>query len=257
MLATRIIPIRWGLRELAVVLALFPGGLGLLAHSAIPSVPMSISTPDRAALAFDQYVVDLGTVGSSQEVKGTFVFENRGKTTVKIQNATPSCGCLTPQLSSRELAPGATGAVVVRMQPASEMPGRKEYTVDLEYLDPLPQTARVTFRLEIPEKQLAVRPRALIVYQLSDQPTQHTISVSDTRHSPCKVTHATVNHPAAHVAVKNVEQSADFGQVTNIEVTIDPSLTAGRHEGLVTVHTDDPTTPLIRVPLLLHGRSQP
>ncbi|OYW22830.1 MAG: hypothetical protein B7Z55_04185, partial [Planctomycetales bacterium 12-60-4] len=154
-----------GFRELAAVLGFTPFVLAVFVHAARPSVPLSISLPDRPALAFDQYLIDLGRVQPTTEVQGTFVFENRGQQTVDILEVVPSCGCLQPQLSTRKLAPGETGAVIVRMQPANELPGRKEYYADIRYTDPLPRETRVTFRLELPERQLAVKPRALLIYQ--------------------------------------------------------------------------------------------
>ena len=44
------------------------------------------------------------------------------------------------------------------MQPANESGGRKEYFADVKYSDPEPRQVRLTFKLEIPEQGLTVRP---------------------------------------------------------------------------------------------------
>ncbi len=256
-MAQRMRTFSMGFRELAIVLGLAPFALAVLVHTARPSVPLSISSPARPSLAFDQYLIDLGRVQPTSEVRGTFVFENRGRRPVEIQEVIPSCGCLQPQLSTRHLEPGAAGAVIVRMQPANESPGRKEYYTDIRYTDPEPREVRVTFRLELPEQQLAVKPRALLVYQLSDMPTLHTISVSDTRDPPVQILDAAVNSPFVTIARRGSQRTSEHGLVTEFEVQVSPELPGGRHDAVVTIQTSDPRSPVIRVPMLMNGRPQP
>lgn len=239
-----------------VGLAFLPLVWSMLVHTAWPSKPQSMTLPRRPALVFHQYQVNLGRIQPTTEVRGTFVFENRGTETVKITHVEPSCGCLQPQLSVEQLAPGESGAIVLRMQPANELPGQKEYFADIRYTDPEPQEVRVTFRLELPEQQMSVKPRALVIYQTSDQPTTHPLSVSDTRPQPATVKSAAINQQFAKVELLGTEDSPDFGLVTRLQVTISPELPAGRHEAVVTIHTDDPQSPVLRVPVLMHGRSR-
>ncbi len=245
-----------GFRELSAVFGFLPFVLAVLVHTARPSVPLAIVAPSRPALAFDQYLIDLGRIQPTSEVRGTFVFENRGRHPVEIQEVHPSCGCLQPQLSTRRLEPGEAGAVILRMQPANETPGRKEYYADVRYADPDPRTVRVTFRLELPEQQLAVKPRALLVYQLSDTPTVHTISVSDTRDQPVQILDAAVNSAFVTITRRGSHRTAEHGQVTEFDVEVSPNLPSGRHDAVVTIKTSDPRSPVIRVPMLMNGRPQ-
>lgn len=245
-----------GFRELSAVFGFLPFVLAVLVHTARPSVPLAIVAPSRPALAFDQYLIDLGRIQPTSEVRGTFVFENRGRRPVEIQEVHPSCGCLQPQLSTRRLEPGEAGAVILRMQPANETPGRKEYYADVRYADPDPRTVRVTFRLELPEQQLAVKPRALLVYQLSDTPTVHTISVSDTRDQPVQILDAAVNSAFVTITRRGSHRTAEHGQVTEFDVEVSPNLPSGRHDAVVTIKTSDPRSPVIRVPMLMNGRPQ-
>ncbi len=242
-----------GLRELAVVAGLLPFAFSFLVHTGRPSVLMAIPPKDRPALVFHQYQIDLGRIQPTSEVRGTFVFENRGQSPVTIEKVTPSCGCLQPQLSKEELAVGETASIILRMQPANEMPGQKEYFADIAYSDPQPRTVRVTFRLELPEQQMSVRPRALVVYQNTNEPTTHELSVSDTRPRPANILNAATNSNYAKVELLDVQEQPEFGRVTQLKVTISPDLPPGRHEATITIETDDPRSPVLRVPMLLHG----
>ncbi|MDZ4686007.1 MAG: DUF1573 domain-containing protein [Planctomycetaceae bacterium] len=244
---------RRGMTALAWTLALTPFALAVLAHTARPSLPMSIPAPDRPPLVFDQYLVDLGPVEPSTEVRALFLFENRGDKPVELLKIAPSCGCLEPQVSTRNLAPGATGRMALRMQPANELPGRKEYYADISYSDGQPRDARVTFRVEIPEQQLTVRPRALVFYQMSDQPTTQTLTVTDNRAEPVRVLGATVNSPFVQLRLQ-AERTEDGVSQTEFEITVAANLPAGRHEAIISVETTDPKSPVLRVPLLMEGR---
>lgn len=244
---------RPGTTLLFATLALLPFGLAVLAHTARPSLPLSIISPERPPLVFDQYLVDLGEVEPSTEVRALFLFENRGQKPIDLIKITPSCGCLTPLVSTRSLAPGEAGRMALRMQPANELPGRKEYYADIQYSDGQPREVRVTFRVEIPEQQLTVRPRALRFYQLSDQPTSQTLTVTDNRPEPARILGATVSSP--HVQLRHqAERTEDGVSVTEFEITVAANLPPGEHNAVISIETTDPKSPVLKVPLIMNGR---
>ena len=114
----------------------------------------------------------------------------------------------------------------------------------------------MSFKLELPEKQMSVKPRALVVYQTSDEPTKHPLSVADSRAEPAKILGASVNSPFASIELLDTELSEEFGRVTQLQLTVSPELPYGRHEALVTIETSDPASPVLRVPVLMNGRSR-
>lgn len=234
-------------------LALLPFGVAVLVHTVRPSLPMAIAAPERPPLVFDQYMVDLGEVEPSTEVRAMFHFENRGPKPIDLTKITPSCGCLTPLVSTKHLDPGDTGKIALRMQPANELPGRKEYYADVFYTDGKPHEIRVTFRVEIPEQQLTVRPKALLFYQYSDQATTQTLTVTDNRPEPCQILGATVSSP--YVQLRHQAERAEDGvSQTDFEITVGANIPPGRHEGVISIETSDPKSPVLRVPLLIEGR---
>ncbi len=244
-------------RWVAWMFALAPFALASAVHWARPSVPLAMASPVRPGLAFDQYLVDLGPIQPTSEVRGVFHFRNRGKEAVTLTKVVPSCGCLQPLVSGKSIPAGEAGRIALRMLPANETPGKKEYYADVEYTDPEPRTARLTFRLELPERQLLVRPRALLFYQFSSEPTTQELIVSDTRGTPAKILDVTDNSPFVEVEVKEQRAGEAGGHETVIVVTVAGTLPSERKEAVVTIRTDDPNSPELRVPLLLQGGKIP
>jgi hypothetical protein len=242
-----------GQRLLIGTLALVPFGFAVLSHTVRPSLPMAIAAPDRPPLVFDQYLVDLGAVEPTTEVRALFHLENRGSKPVDLTKITPSCGCLTPLVSTRQLEPGQTAQMALRMQPANELPGRKEYYADIAYSDGQPRETRVTFRVEIPEQQLRVDPRAMLFYQMSDQPTSRTLTIFDNRPDPARILGATVKSPFVQLRHQS-ERTEDGVSRTEFEVTVPGNIPPGRHEAVITIETTDAKSPVLRVPLLIDSR---
>jgi hypothetical protein len=177
------------------IVALTPFLLAAAVHVGRPPVPMAISSPPRPALAFDQYLVDLGPTQPVLELQGKFRFRNRSEQPVKLLAVQPSCGCLQPLVSGKDFAPGEDGQIILRMRPANESPGKKEYYADVKYTDPEPREVRITFKLELPERGIMVKPRALLVYQFSNEKTVQELKIIDSRDKPARIKDVSVNSP--------------------------------------------------------------
>jgi hypothetical protein len=141
----------------------FPFLLAVAAQAVGPKPAPMAAPPERPALAFDQYLVDLGLAPPSEEVHAHFEFVNRGRHPVTITDIVPSCGCLKPTLKKNEYQPGASGYFFVRVETANELPGQKEYRITVKYTDPEPRETDVTFRVALPDNQVNVT-RALIFH---------------------------------------------------------------------------------------------
>jgi len=243
-----------GWLRLVGIAGLLPFIMAVGAHVVWPSQPRVIETPPRPALAFHQYLVDLGRIEPTSEERGTFLFRNRGSNPVQITSVEPSCGCLNPYVSSHTIEPGADGRIVLRIQPANEAPGRKEFYADVKYADPQPREVRLSFKLEIPEQGLSVRPRALLVYQGGDRAVKEQIVVTDTRSSPARVQEVSVNNSIVQVALGDSRTTESGGIEQAVDVAVPAGLLAGRHEAIVTIRTDDPQMPVLRVPLRIESR---
>jgi hypothetical protein len=234
-------------------LALLPFGAAVLAHQRGNSPTLAIAQRTLPALAFDQYLVDLGPVQPSAEVRANFVFRHRGSQPVKILELTPSCGCLQPRLRKMDYDPGDVDALVLRVQPANEAPGKHEYTVDIKYLDPEPRQTRVTFRVQLPEKGISVTPPAVMVYQFSERETVVPIRITDTRGESWSVLGVSVTLPYVNVAAGDPVRSEDGVFEQPLQVSVAAKVPAGRHRGLITVYTDNQQYPELKIPLMIQG----
>lgn len=159
--------------------------------------PMAPAASDRGGLAFDQYLVNLGEVPPEPLVFARFEFTNRSNESIVIDRLEPSCGCLQPKLfgGRRTLAPGERGGFLLQVRTFGEAPGPHEYYCDVHYRDRQARTTRVYFRVRLPEKTIQVRPRALIVYQSSDEPTTHTVSIENLTATPLQIVGVRGNKP--------------------------------------------------------------
>lgn len=210
--------------------------------------------PKRASLAFDQYMVDLGQAPFTEQVPGRFGFTNRGDTAVTITDFAPSCGCLTPKLAKRTYQPNEFGVIVLNVQSANQASGLKEYTLGVKYNDGQPREAHLVLRVDFPENRIVVRPRALIFYQLGNTaPTTQEIVVRSPQ--GVNILGARSSSELARVEVGESENDADGNRLFRMQVTVG-EVPAGRYNAQVTVFTDDPKHPEVRVPMQIHGQAK-
>lgn len=238
--------------------AFLPLAWSIIVHSGAAPAPMSISAPDRPALTFRQYAVDLGPIQPTGEARGTFVFVNRGKSAVENLEVVPSCSCLVPRLDRKRFEPGEEGRLVLRVQPANESSGRKELFADVTYNDPAPRQVRLTFKLEIPERQMTVTPPALMVFHPEgSDPTEATFTVADGRKKPFEIidVQTTSDLVSTDIGERHVTPEGVWQQ--SIKVTVPGTLPRGRNQVLLRIRTTDPDVAELRVPLMLQGPVDP
>jgi len=235
-------------------LALLPCLISLGFQWAGPRPAAQAASAARPALAFDQYAVNLGPISPIHMANGRFRFTNLSDRAVKVTRLTPSCGCLKPRLDKREYAPGESGQFFVHVSTAGEQPGPREYTITMEYEDPEPRKVQLGFRLELPPKQVYVTPRAVLVYTFGAESAEKEILVTDNRDRPISVTGVETSKEFLSATV--VESGIDDAGVkkTRIKVLVDP-VSAGRHEAIVKIFTDDPKFPELKVPVRVHRQS--
>ncbi len=238
--------------------ACLPLAWSVVVHSGAAPKPLSISVPDRPALSFRQYAVDLGSIQPTGEARGTFVFINRGRAAVEITKVEPSCSCLVPRLDQERFEPGQEGRLVLRVQPANESPGRKELFCDVSYNDPEPRQVRLTFKLEIPERQMTVSPPALMVFHPEgSEPTPQTFTVADGRKQPFEIVEVQVTSDLVTTDIGERQVTPEGVWQQTIKVTVQGKLPRGRHQVLLRIRTTSKDTPELRVPLMLQGPVDP
>jgi len=210
-----------------------------------------------APLAFRQYAVNLHEVAPTATLTAPFAFWNRGNSTLTIDKLEPSCGCLSPRLlgNRTEYGPGSQGLFEVQVETAREPAGPQTYSIRVHYtVDQKPFEELVTFRCEIPERNVTVTPPELYFYQLSNAPLAGQVRVEDHRGKQLNVVEAVSRSPYLNLSVGEREQLPEGNSATPIRVEVRQDLPAGSNHTLIVIKTDDPDFPLIRVPVFLQGK---
>lgn len=251
---------RWWPRALWVA-ALLPFALSLVVHAAGVKARPVVSDTSRDSLAFEQYLVNLGSPPPRSEYLARFAFRNVGAQPLKILELKPSCGCLNPRLERKEFAPGEGGEFFLRVRAANEKPGPHEYTCQVVYDDGQPREAEVRFKISLPEERVEIRPRSLIVYQFNNQPTTREITIADFRAAPedrplarLEVVEATCTLTWVDVAIGEA-QFDEIGQRQQKVVVTITDVPPGIHDGTIVVRTNLSEYAELRVPLRVEGLS--
>ncbi|GAB4140011.1 MAG: hypothetical protein Tsb009_09190 [Planctomycetaceae bacterium] len=245
------------LRTVLMSLVLIPFVFAIAVHwIGVEPAPVA-GAPDRPALAFRQYLVDLGKVPPSPIVGARFQFVNRGSSPVKIDKLIPSCGCLSPRLAKRIFQPGEKGEIVLPVQTPNEVAGPREYTVRVQYSDPEPRETTLTFRVTLPEKMVLVRPRALFFYQFGKNMVSREIVVTDLPRTGLSITE--IECSSEFLDVERMSSRKDeFGNPQHvIKVTSLANVPPGRHRTTIVIHTDHSRYSTLRVPIIIQGPENP
>jgi len=240
-------------RNLLYAAALLPFVCAVVAHAMGPTPQEPVKGEEPAGLVFEQYLIDLGDVPPIPMLEGRFRFTNRSDRTITITDLKPSCGCLNPRLKKRVYQPGESGEFFVRVQTAGETSGQKEYYVDVLYEDSQPRQVQLGFDFVLPERKVVVHPRALLFYQLGHDATTREITVSDYRDARLTVLEGTCDSPYVSVSIGPAKTMSSSYRTTKVKVTVSGVVPPGKHQTILNLTTDDPTYPLLRVPLWIQG----
>ena len=223
--------------------------------------PLAVSAT-RPSLVFREYLVDAGPrpVDLRPKIRQSFYFTNAGSEPVRITDLVPNCGCMKPEISSREIAPGQRGELILPVDTRNQPPGVREYTVAVRYEDPKPREVTLTYRATLPEKKVTLEPRVLMVMGKIAAGDKDVVTIADHRpeklSSPMKIT--SVQSSSSLFTAELSGQTTAEGLVrTSISVTYGDHIPLGQHRGLITVQTDDSTYPVLQFPVILGDRRRP
>ena len=195
---------------------------------------------------------------SRRASSGPLDFTNRGDQPVQITRLLASCGCLNPQLYDGQTyyEPGERGRFYITLQTANESPGPHGYTVKVQYEDDRPREETVAFSLILPERKVSVEPPEVYFYQLSGEPSEQIIYVTDYRDTGLRVLAAASRLELLSVQVLPAEHDEAGHRRTPIRLRVPGDVPPGRHTGLVTITTTDPDFRELYAAILVHGPTE-
>lgn len=101
-------------------------------------------------LNLDNKVYSWDTAISGDILKAKFVFTNTGKKPLKIREIRPSCGCVTPQFTKQELAPGESADFVFFYDTVTKH-GNASQKIDIITNDPSAPEVQLLLKLILAE----------------------------------------------------------------------------------------------------------
>lgn len=223
--------------------------------------PLTLSI-DRPALVFDAYMrhEGLDPVPMQPLLTPYFTFVNKGAETVVIEEVKAQCSCISPEITGKEIAPGQQGRVMLPIKTRHEPSGLREYITTVKYLDPKPREVTLTYKVVLPEKQVEIEPRVVMLMGKITSSDHSVITINDyrtERHAdPMKIRSVVSSSPL--FTAELVGQSTKDGvSRALIDVRFIDGIPMGQHRGLVTMTTGDEAYPVIQVPVILGDRRRP
>jgi uncharacterized protein DUF1573 len=201
----------------------------------------------RADLDFVSTEVDVGEVRAGAPLSHTFLFQNRGTESVEVTGIQSTCGCLTSRLTRKRYEPGERGSLEVAINTLSPVPGPHTWQVTLSCKSeekvvetPLRVKAKIV-------REIIVEPAAVSMFVVG--PIQNEIRLTDLRSQPLTLTAVTTSATwlEAGLAGREHDNSNHLTQVVHLRVTED--VPEGTHEEALSIFTNDPAYPEIRVPV--------
>jgi hypothetical protein len=193
--------------------------------------PRARVSPDR---------VEVGTVLQTDTVEQDFVLRNEGDAPLQIEAAELTSALQVDRFSAA-IPPGASATIHVRLGTATV--GAFEEEVRLRLNDPVLSQVTLTLRGEVvPPVQVLPRPAVGLVGQRGAR-TQTSVDIVN--HSAAPMRAVSVDVPTDRVFAELV--AVDPGRRYRLTLTLDNRGAAGKELVPIVVHTDSPTTPVVRV----------
>jgi hypothetical protein len=223
--------------------------------------PLTLSI-DRPALVFDTYMrhEGLDPIPMQPLLTPYFTFVNKGPASVVIQEVKAGCSCISPEITGKEIAPGQQGRVMLPIKTRNEPAGLREYITTVKYLDPKPREVTLTYKVVLPEKQVEIEPRVVMLMGKISSSDHSVITINDYRTEryadPMKIQSVVSSSPLFKAELLG-QTSNDGVSRTTIDVRFTDGIPLGQHRGLVTITTNDETYPVVQVPIILGDRRRP
>lgn len=99
-------------------------------RTASPNAPLVFESAVPAeGLSFMEDSYNFGKIPQGKPVTHTFVFTNKGKVPLSLNNVHASCGCTTPVWNKEMIQPGDSGKITVGFNSAAEGPFDKPVSI--------------------------------------------------------------------------------------------------------------------------------
>ena len=204
----------------------------------VPAVN-SVSTTPR--ISFDIYEVDFGDIFDDERQVAYFPFRNAGQQRLVIRQVKTTCGCTSPKLEKTEYAPGETGQVEVRFNPARKH-GRVQQRITIVSNDPQQEQLQLNLIAKV-NRRVIIDPPVVSFHQAGrNEKTTKIVTIAG-RGEEFKIEELSFANPnlfeAKILGDKMVEIDGEQRRQYEIEVTLLDSAPIGRSTTQLEITTNE------------------
>jgi len=187
----------------------------------------------HAQLQWETQTVELTSAAGDATATAHFKFENTGSTEVKIESATPSCGCTSATVSGTNFAPHAKGEVTATFH-VGQRNGLQQKEILVRSNDPAHPETMLTLKVHIPEV-VRVTP-TFLHWQRNDPLTPKQITVTVLNDYPVHNLTVIPSDPNFSTSVEAVNGGKEY------RIIVTPPQSAEPKGALLTIGADFPAT---------------
>ncbi|MCE9561185.1 MAG: DUF1573 domain-containing protein [Planctomycetes bacterium] len=189
-----------------------------------------------------------GDVKGGPPIVHAFELVHNGTGTLSITRVEAGCGCLRQSLTAKVLQPGERSSLTIDVNSLTQPDGPNRWQILVGYKVEAPGVPQQTGELLLQitatlSREVSVSPPQL-GFSTSGIASQQ-LTITDTRAKPLTVVKAGASSP--HLAVEVGAREAGKGQVVTVKLAAEAP--PGHTDEIVTLLTDDPAYPELRVPV--------
>jgi hypothetical protein len=196
---------------------------------------------------FEELSHDFGSVPHGPTLTHHFRFTNKTQGPVTIASVRVSCGCVHASALQAQLAPGQTTSILAQMD-SSRFHGAKSVTIYVQFQQPEWEEVRLVVQANSREDML-ISPDTLAFgkMQRGTSPSV-TVTVAFYGNGQMRVEEARSESNYVRPAIREVRR--DTGEVAyELTASLRSDIPVGKWFTDLWLRTDNPTVPLVRVPL--------
>jgi len=208
----------------------------------------------RGELVFSAATLDLGRVRAGQLFEHRIALVNQGAAALEITEVKAGCSCVKAGVEPGTVPAGQKAHLVLHINTLSATPGPHAWRVQVRYRQgSIAYETAMIVKAEV-FQEIIVQPPTIIIY--TDASTQHELLVKDLRASPLRILKLEPSSPHLRTAIIEEGRTREGHLVRKLELQVGDGFAPGRHDELLTIHTDDPLHRQLQVEVSVVKRSR-
>lgn len=209
----------------------------------IASIAQANTLHAAASIKVDNGTYDSGSIPQGKKMEHTFIITNDGDEPLTINGISPSCGCTAVTTSAFTILPGQQGQIKTTFDTANFF-GNYHKTVTVTTNDPKSPSSVLNIEGTIVQ-EMEIIPESINLGQVkADKLQTSQIILTNKGKKLLNLTSITTSPQIIAQAEKNLLRTGESGIIT---VTVNPRSGDKLVNGFVSIKTDNPVRPEIKV----------